>query len=273
MKAFLYGAPIGVLGGLIGLGGAEFRLPVLTGVFSYSAKQAVPLNLAISLFTVVAAFATRGSLTSLHSLLPIVPLLCMLGIGSMLGAHVGSGHVYRLHDMGVEKLVTALLIIIGVLLIAESFWVFEAQQLFNSSELNLLLGVLFGLGIGLISSFLGVAGGEVIIPTLVLVFGVDIKDAGTGSLLVSTAPILVGMIRYGQQGQYRSQSDMRIVALMGIGSVIGAVVGGVMLEVVPGQPLKLLLGLLLIVSAVKVFRLKSESTLRSGKERGHAPLV
>ena len=133
--------------------------------------------------------------------------------------------------------------------------------------------MLFGLGIGLISSFLGVAGGEVIIPTLVLVFGVDIKDAGTGSLLVSTAPILVGMIRYGQQGQYRSQSDMRIVALMGIGSVIGAVVGGVMLEVVSGQPLKLLLGLLLIVSAVKVFRLKSESTLRSGKERGHAPLV
>ncbi len=261
MKALFYGAPIGVLGGLIGLGGAEFRLPVLTGVFRYSAKQAVPLNLAISLFTVVAAFVTRASLTSLHSLLPIVPLLCMLGIGSMLGAHVGSGHVHRLHEMGVEKLVTALLIIIGVLLIAESFWVFEAQQLFKSFELNLFLGVLFGLGIGLISSFLGVAGGEVIIPTLVLVFGVDIKDAGTGSLLVSTAPILVGMIRYGKQGRYRSQADMHIIALMGIGSVIGAVIGGMMLGIVPGQPLKLLLGLLLIVSAVKVFLLKTQRTL------------
>ncbi|MDN5942349.1 MAG: TSUP family transporter [Nitrospira sp.] len=261
MRAFLYGAPIGMLGGLIGLGGGEFRLPVLTGVFRYSAKQAVPLNLAISLFTVVAAFVSRASLTSLHSLLPIVPLLCMLGIGSMIGAHVGSGQVYRLHDMGVEKLVTALLIIIGMLLIAESFWVFEARQLFNSAELNLLLGVLFGLGIGLISSFLGVAGGEVIIPTLVLVFGVDIKDAGTGSLLVSTAPILVGMFRYGKQGRYRSQSDMRIVALMGIGSVIGAVVGGMMLGIMPGQPLKLLLGLLLILSAVKVFRLKRQRTV------------
>ena len=83
MKAFLYGVPIGMLGGLIGLGGAEFRLPVLTGVFRYSAKQAIPLNLAISLFTVVAAFSTRASLTSLQSLLPIAPLLCMLGIGSM----------------------------------------------------------------------------------------------------------------------------------------------------------------------------------------------
>lgn len=266
MKAFLYSAPIGMLGGLIGLGGAEFRLPVLTGVFRYSAKQAIPLNLVISLFTVVAAFSTRASLTSLQSLLPIVPLLCMLGIGSMLGAYGGSGHVYRLHDMGLEKLVTALLIIIGVLLIAESFWVFEAHQLVNSSEINLLLGMLFGLCIGLISSFLGVAGGEVIIPTLVLVFGVDIKDAGTGSLLVSTATILVGMFRYGQQGRYRSQSDfIHVVTPMGIGSVIGAVVGGMMLGILPGQSLKFLLGLLLIVSAIKVFRFKTERPIILGR--------
>ena len=259
MKAFLYGAPIGVLGGLIGLGLAEFRLPVLTGVFGYSAQQAVPLNLAISLFTVVAAFATRASLTAMQSLLPIVPLLCMFGMGAMLGAYVGSGYLSRLQEAGVEKLVTAFLVLIGVLLIAESFWVFEARQLFNSSGLNLFFGVLFGLGIGLISSVLGIAGGEIIIPTLVLVFGVDINDAGTGSLLVSTAPILVGMIRYGQQGRYRSQSDfIHIVAPMGIGSAGGAVVGGLMLGIVPGQHLKLLLGLLLIVSAVKVFRLKTE---------------
>lgn len=158
-----------------------------------------------------------------------------------------------------------------MLLIAESFLVFEAQRLFNSFKLNLIPGVLFGLDIGLISSFLGVAGGEVIIPTLVLVFGVDIKDAGTGSLLVSTAPILVGMIRYGQQGWYRSQFDfMHIVVPMGIGSAVGAVVEGVMLGIVPGQHLKLLLGLLLILSAVKVFRFKTERIVdleRDGEAR------
>ncbi|MEH1824084.1 MAG: hypothetical protein V7L22_01730 [Nostoc sp.] len=30
--SFLYAVPIGMLGGLIGLGGAEFRLPVLAGI-------------------------------------------------------------------------------------------------------------------------------------------------------------------------------------------------------------------------------------------------
>ena len=34
VAALLYGAPIGLLGGLIGLGGAEFRLLVLAGVCS-----------------------------------------------------------------------------------------------------------------------------------------------------------------------------------------------------------------------------------------------
>jgi len=36
--SFLYSVPIGMLGGLIGLGGAEFRLPVLAGILGYSAR-------------------------------------------------------------------------------------------------------------------------------------------------------------------------------------------------------------------------------------------
>lgn len=38
------GALIGALGGLIGLGGAEFRLPLLIGAFRFAALQAVILN-------------------------------------------------------------------------------------------------------------------------------------------------------------------------------------------------------------------------------------
>lgn len=63
--AALWGAPIGLLGGLIGLGGAEFRLPVLVGVFGYATRSAVALNLAISLVTVVSALVIRGGTLSL----------------------------------------------------------------------------------------------------------------------------------------------------------------------------------------------------------------
>jgi uncharacterized membrane protein YfcA len=39
-QAFLGGAAIGTLGGLIGLGGAEFRLPLLIGPFGFSSLEA-----------------------------------------------------------------------------------------------------------------------------------------------------------------------------------------------------------------------------------------
>jgi len=47
--AFVGGAVIGTLGGLIGLGGAEFRLPLLIGLFRFAALEAVILNKAKAL--------------------------------------------------------------------------------------------------------------------------------------------------------------------------------------------------------------------------------
>ena len=41
---FAAGAKVGLLGGMIGLGGAEFRLPLLIGVFGFAALQAVILT-------------------------------------------------------------------------------------------------------------------------------------------------------------------------------------------------------------------------------------
>ncbi|MBZ9599298.1 hypothetical protein K7B06_30055 [Streptomyces erythrochromogenes] len=49
------GAAVGVLGGMIGLGGAEFRLPLLISMFGFAALSAVILNKAMSLVVVVTA--------------------------------------------------------------------------------------------------------------------------------------------------------------------------------------------------------------------------
>ena len=49
LAALSAGAGIGTLGGLIGLGGAEFRLPLLIGLFGFGALEAVMLNKALSL--------------------------------------------------------------------------------------------------------------------------------------------------------------------------------------------------------------------------------
>ena len=53
------GAAVGVLGGMIGLGGAEFRLPLLIGLFGFAALSAVILNKAMSLVVVLVALPAR----------------------------------------------------------------------------------------------------------------------------------------------------------------------------------------------------------------------
>src|SRR5215469_13418766 len=59
--AFGGGVVIGALGGLIGLGGAEFRLPLLIGAFRFGARQAVILNKAMSLVVVASALLFRAA--------------------------------------------------------------------------------------------------------------------------------------------------------------------------------------------------------------------
>ena len=56
---------------------------------------------------------------------------------------------------------------------------------------QMVAGIVAGFVIGVIASLLGVAGGEFLIPTLVLLFGADIKLAGRLSLAVSLPNMLV----------------------------------------------------------------------------------
>jgi len=59
LRVVAAGAVIGILGGLIGLGGAEFRLPLLIRVFGFVALQDVILNKALSLVVVITALPAR----------------------------------------------------------------------------------------------------------------------------------------------------------------------------------------------------------------------
>jgi len=59
-----------------------------------------------------------------------------------------------------------------------------------------------GFAIGVVAALLRVAGGELLIPTLVLLFGADIKLAGSLSLAVSFPTMLVGFARYSRDRSF-----------------------------------------------------------------------
>ena len=256
MTAFTFAVPIGILGGLIGLGGAEFRLPVLAGPLKYSVRQAVPLNLAVSLVTLAVALAIRGRTLSFAPLSAYAPAIAALIAGAVITAFIGATVASRLSKQQFERVILVLLLGIGSALIIEGFLPQQLPALLpDILGWWVIAGIFFGLAIGLVSSLLGVAGGELIIPTLVFAFGADIKTAGTASLLISLPTVMVGLLRYANRGAFSERRPLvETVAPMGVGSAIGAIIGGLLVGITPASLLKIGLGLILIFSALRTFR-------------------
>lgn len=255
-RAFGFGGAIGVLGGLIGLGGAEFRLPVLHGLFAFPIHRAVRFNLLISLATVVVSLAARLAFASFPALGPLAGEILAVAAGAVAAAWFGTGLLGRLSERSLTFLVAGLLAGIAGLLLVEAVLPdgFSAG-LPDVAPLRIAVGVAAGIAIGMVSSLLGVAGGELIIPTFIFVFGADVKTAGTASLIISLPTVLVGVVRYWRQGAYRSRGPLvDVAAPMAAGSAVGAVVGAGLVGILPAGLLKLALGLILAVSSIKMLR-------------------
>jgi uncharacterized protein len=106
----------------------------------------------------------------------------------------------------------------------------------------------------MVASLLGVAGGELLIPTLILLFGVDVKLAGSLSLAVSLPTILVGFARYSRDDTFAVlRRNGRFVAAMAVGSVVGSFIGARLLGIVPGSILLPILAVVLLISSVKLW--------------------
>jgi uncharacterized membrane protein YfcA len=93
-----------------------------------------------------------------------------------------------------------------------------------------------------------------LIPTLILLFGADVKLAGSLSLAVSLPTMLVGFARYSRDRSFVVlRENRRFVLVMAAGSVFGSFIGSRLLGLVPNGVLLPLLAIILLLSAVKVW--------------------
>jgi uncharacterized membrane protein YfcA len=130
----------------------------------------------------------------------------------------------------------------------------QGQPLF-SGPIQVFSGAGAGFGIGVVASLLGVAGGELLIPTLVFLFGADIKLAGSLALAVSLPTMLAGFARYRRDKSFAVLGENRsFVLFMALGSLTGAFLGAQLLGIVPSTVLLPLLAGILLVSAAKIWR-------------------
>ncbi|MFE2251220.1 TSUP family transporter [Streptomyces lavendulae] len=248
---FAAGGAVGVLGGMIGLGGAEFRLPLLIGLFGFAALSAVILNKAMSLVVVLTALPARLAAVSFTDLGAHGAVALNLLAGSLLGAWAGASWAVRMRSATLYRVLAVLMAAMAAALVLTHTTALGSLSL--PLPVRVVAGVVAGFGIGVVAAIMGVAGGELLIPTIVLLYGIDIKVAGSLSLLVSLPTMLVAFARYSRDGSFAVLgANLRFTAIMASGSIAGALLGGLLLGTVPETVLIPALAAILLISATKV---------------------
>lgn len=113
-----------------------------------------------------------------------------------------------------------------------------------------LLAALTGLLVGALSGLIGIGGGVVLVPLLVIGFGFSQHTAQGTSLAALIPTSIVGAVTHQRQGNL----DVRAALVMGIVGMVGAAAGAVAAQHLHAQVLERLFGLLLLFAAYRLWR-------------------
>ncbi len=213
----IFGLPIGVLSGFTGVGGGEYRVPVLLALMG-KVRWAIAANLLIGTIVSVFNVILRGGWTLAAQYL----VLTLLFISTSLpGAYVGAAATTFTSTKTLKVLLAGILVATGLRLILVPLPEGGAP-VFDVPTVLLALGVGFALGV--VSGLLGVAGGEYRIPVLILLFGVPTIVAGTVSSLTAIPQQVVGFLKH-RGLKHTGPMTYRLGAVMGAASIAGVAIG------------------------------------------------
>ena len=219
-----YGSSVGLLAGLVGLGGAEERMPFMLYYLRLSMEDMITANLLISFAVSSLNLAVRLQ-NGVWSSAATYPTIAMI-VGSIPGAYIGASLSHRVSKRALKRFISLLFIIVIARVIYAIIFGTTTSQV-GVSSLQIALSLLGGLGVGVISGSVGVAGGEYRIPLLTYLIALPLKIAGTASQLVSLPTIVVAVWRHRRLG-FWTRPSLKAAALLGIPSVVGAALSGLL---------------------------------------------
>ena len=222
--AILPGVLIGAALGLLGGGGSVLTVPIFVYVLGYRPKESIAMSLAVVAITSAFGTARHWRAGNVN-----VRVAAVFGAIAMLGTFVG----VRLARFVPGT--TQLVIFAAVMLAAAAFMARgratcdDPTGKLSTKPVESLLRILpVGLLVGLLTGVVGVGGGFLIVPALVLM-RTSLREAVGTSLLVITGTCVVGFLGY--LGHVRF--DWAAVALVGAGTLPGIAMGTYLHQFVP----------------------------------------
>ncbi|WP_426326083.1 sulfite exporter TauE/SafE family protein [Microbacterium sp. E-13] len=213
----------GILSGMFGVGGGTVIVPMLVLLLGFDQRRAAGTSLGAIVLTApvgVVAYALNGSVDWLAGLI--------LAAGAVVGAQIGTWLLPRVSQTALRWAFVAFLlgVIVSLFLVIPS-----RESVLELSWLSITGLVILGVVTGTVAGLIGVGGGIVVVPTLMLAFGMSDLTARGTSLLMMIPTALSGTA-----GNLRRQNvDLSAAATVGIASCATTALGVWVATLLPPQ--------------------------------------
>lgn len=246
---------IGVALGLIGGGGSILTVPVLVYLMAVEPVLATAYSLFIVGFT-----SGIGSITYFKKGLVNLKTAIIFGIPSIIAVYFTRAiivpaipnEVFSIGDFVVTKSIL-MMVLFAILMIAASYSMIKKDKKTDSKsaepqKFNYPMILIEGAVVGVLTGLVGAGGGFLIIPALVILSKLPMKEAVGTSLAIIAAKSLIGF--FGESSD--TLIDWKFLIIITIFAVIGIFVGAALSKKIDGAKLKPAFGWFVLVMGIYI---------------------
>jgi uncharacterized protein len=232
---------VGVSLGLVGSGGSVLAVPILIYVMGVAPKSAIAMSLVIvGVVSLIGAIPhwQQGNV-NLKTVALFSPTAML---GTYLGARIGSLPIIT---PTFQLICFAVMMVVGAILMICN----DSSELDHEHQQNYQWLVIptEGLGVGILTGFVGIGGGFLIIPALVLLGKTPMKEAIGTSLVIISLKSVTGFAGYFGNVPI----DFNLMTLFTLTAILGTLAGAYFTQII--QPKRLETGFGLFMIAVAIF--------------------
>jgi uncharacterized protein len=259
--SLLLSAGVGLSLGVFGGGGSILAVPVLVLVARLAPAAAVGTSLAmVGATSLIASYAhyRQGH---------VVPKVAWLfGLSGVLTAFLGAKLTALVSGPSLMRAFALLMLVVGVVMFFGKGRNAGVESSSSAPAQRLTASILAGASVGLVTGFLGVGGGFLVVPALIAFAGLDVRQAVGTSLLVIAINSAAGFAGHLAGGQL----DFGLIGTLTAAAVAGALVGERVARQISTNKLRRGFGLLVIVVGLTV---TAASTFSANQVRAHAQFL
>jgi uncharacterized membrane protein YfcA len=248
VRVVAIGVGAGLLSGMFGVGGGILVVPALVLMLRFDQRLANGTSLGAVLPISVASLVTYWSHDNVDW-----PMALWLVIGALAGAILGTKWIHVLPRRVLGYLFAAMLIATAIRL----FIPMTADGRDAITAVTAIALVFIGLATGTLAGLLGIGGGVVMVPAMIVFFSeLNVVAKGTSVAVIIPTSIM------GTWRNWKADNiDLKVAAIVGFGGIVSAVAGGVIADQMSEDLSNILFAsLVLVVAARMIFDLRRDTS-------------